>query len=67
MATLSVLPGVLPELTPLCSTATPRSYERVREVIPELEWQTHLPWIDAIHSLKKTARRRNPRAQLSGP
>ncbi|HVJ62116.1 MAG TPA: quinolinate synthase NadA, partial [Tahibacter sp.] len=28
-------------------------YERVRDVIPELEWQTHVPWIDAIGRLKK--------------
>jgi quinolinate synthase len=53
MATLSVLPGVLPELTPALLDRYAPLYERVREVIPELEWQTHLPWIDAIHSLKK--------------
>lgn len=53
MATLSVLPGVLPELTPALLDRYAPLYERVRNVIPELEWQTHLPWIDAIHSLKK--------------
>lgn len=53
MATLSVLPGVLPELTPALLDRYAPLYERVSNVIPELEWQTHLPWIDAIHSLKK--------------
>lgn len=53
MATLSVLPGVLPDLTPALLDRYAPLYERVRSVIPELEWQTHLPWIDAIHSLKK--------------
>jgi quinolinate synthase len=53
MATLSVLPGVLPELTPALLDRYAPLYERVRNVIPELDWQTHLPWIDAIHSLKK--------------
>jgi quinolinate synthase len=53
MATLSVLPGVLPELTPALLDRYAPLYERVRNVIPELEWQTHLPWIDAIQSLKK--------------
>ncbi|HSX59618.1 MAG TPA: quinolinate synthase NadA [Tahibacter sp.] len=53
MATLSVLPGVLPELTPALLDRYAPLYQRVRDVIPELEWQTHLPWIDAIHSLKK--------------
>lgn len=28
-------------------------YERVARVMPELEWQAHLPWIDAILRLKK--------------
>jgi quinolinate synthase len=31
-------------------------YERVRSVIPETEWATHLPWIDAIQRLKKSRR-----------
>jgi len=53
MATLSVLPGVVPELTPALLDRYAPLYQRVRDVIPELEWQTHLPWIDAIHSLKK--------------
>lgn len=53
MATLSMLPGVLPELTPALLDRYAPLYERVRDVIPELEWQTHLPWIDAIQSLKK--------------
>ncbi|WP_313913772.1 quinolinate synthase NadA [Tahibacter sp.] len=53
MATLSVLPGVVPELTPALLDRYAPLYQRVRGVIPELEWQTHLPWIDAIHSLKK--------------
>jgi quinolinate synthase len=53
MATLSLLPGVVPELTPALLNRYAPLYERVREVIPELEWQAHLPWIDAIQSLKK--------------
>lgn len=53
MATLSLLPGVVPELTPALLDRYAPLYARVREVIPELEWQAHLPWIDAINSLKK--------------
>ncbi|WP_257388053.1 quinolinate synthase NadA [Tahibacter caeni] len=53
MATLSVLPGAVPELTPDLLDRYAPLYQRVREVIPELEWQTHLPWIDAIQRLKK--------------
>src|SRR6478752_7301846 len=53
MATLSVLPGTVPELTPELLERYDPLYQRVREVIPELEWQTHLPWIDAIQRLKK--------------
>lgn len=53
MATLSVLPGVVPALTPALLDRYAPLYQRVRDVIPELEWQTHLPWIDAIQRLKK--------------
>lgn len=53
MATLSLLPGAVPELTPALLDRYAPMYARVREVIPELEWQSHLPWIDAINSLKK--------------
>jgi quinolinate synthase len=53
MATLSTLPGHLPELGPELIARYARDYERVKDVIPPLEWQSHLPWIDAIHRLKK--------------
>jgi quinolinate synthase len=53
MATLSTLPGIVPELTPQLLARYAPMYDRVRDVIPELEWQTHLPWIDAISRLKK--------------
>lgn len=53
MATLSLLPGAVPELTPALLDRYAPMYARVRDVIPELEWQSHLPWIDAINSLKK--------------
>jgi quinolinate synthase len=53
MATLSLLPGVVPALTPALLDRYAPLYQRVRDVIPELEWQAHLPWIDAINSLKK--------------
>lgn len=53
MATLSLLPGAVPELTPALLDRYAAMYARVRDVIPELEWQSHLPWIDAINSLKK--------------
>lgn len=53
MATLSLLPGAVPELTPALLDRYAPLYARVRDVIPELEWQSHLPWIDAINSLKK--------------
>ncbi|MGH7747361.1 MAG: quinolinate synthase NadA, partial [Candidatus Dormibacteria bacterium] len=43
----------VPVFTPELAARYAPLYERVREVIPELEWQAHLPWIDAIQRLKK--------------
>ncbi|MEO8670585.1 MAG: quinolinate synthase NadA [Tahibacter sp.] len=53
MAILSALPGALPALTPDLIARHARAYARVSDVIPEIEWHAHLPWIDAIHALKK--------------
>ncbi|HJU38820.1 MAG TPA: quinolinate synthase NadA [Tahibacter sp.] len=53
MSTLSTLPGIVPEYTPQLAARYAPMYDRVRDVIPALEWQAHLPWIDAILGLKK--------------
>ena len=53
MSTLSTLPGIVPAFTPSLAAHYAPMYDRVRDVIPELEWQAHLPWIDAILALKK--------------
>ena len=53
MAPISLLPGAAPVLTPELLARYAPLYQRVRDVIPELEWQAHLPWIDAIQRLKK--------------
>src|SRR5689334_1407693 len=42
--------------TPAVALATAPLYERVRTVIPELEWPVHAPYVAAINELK---RRRN--------
>ena len=34
--------------------STARFYERVKTVIPEVEWPVHAPFVDAINVLKKT-------------
>ena len=34
--------------------STARFYERVKNVIPEVEWPVHAPFVDAINVLKKT-------------
>ncbi|MGI9308572.1 MAG: quinolinate synthase NadA [Gammaproteobacteria bacterium] len=44
---------VVPEYTPAVAKATEGIYERVRSVIPEVEWPVHAPYIDAINKLKK--------------
>ncbi len=39
--------------TPEVALATADAWERVRDVIPEIEWAVHAPYIDAINKLKK--------------
>jgi quinolinate synthase len=41
------------EYTPAIAAATAASFERVRSVIPEIEWPIHAPYVDAINRLKK--------------
>ncbi|MGH7341375.1 MAG: quinolinate synthase NadA [Candidatus Rokuibacteriota bacterium] len=42
-----------PEYTPAVAAATAPVYERVRKVIPPLEWPVHAPYIEAIERLKR--------------
>ena len=42
------------EYTPAIAAATADLYERVRAVVPPLEWPVHAPYIDAIQRLKQT-------------
>ncbi|HJN44964.1 MAG: quinolinate synthase [Acidobacteria bacterium] len=42
------------EYTPAVAAATAGLYDRVRSVVPELEWPVHAPYIDAIQRLKQT-------------
>ena len=39
--------------TPEVATATASIYDKVKTIIPELEWPFHAPYIDAINELKK--------------
>ena len=41
------------EYTPEIAAATAHIYERMRSVVPELEWPVHAPFIHAINALKK--------------
>jgi quinolinate synthase len=41
------------EFTPEIEAATRPIYERVRSVIPEVEWPIHAPWIVRINELKR--------------
>ncbi len=41
------------EPTPDVLRATAPIYERVRDVIPEIEWPIHAPYVEAINRLKK--------------
>ena len=49
--------GVLPrpslEYTPEVAAETAPLYEKVRHVIPEIEWPFHAPYVKAINDLKK--------------
>jgi len=40
------------EYTPEVARATAGVYERVRAVVPELEWPVHAPYVEAINRLK---------------
>ena len=44
-----------PSHTPMWDAGTARAYERVRHVIPEVEWAVHAPYVARINELK-TAR-----------
>ncbi|MBO43069.1 MAG: quinolinate synthase [Rhodospirillaceae bacterium] len=39
--------------TPAIAAATAPIYDRVKTVIPEIEWPFHAPYVDAINQLKK--------------
>jgi quinolinate synthase len=40
------------EYTPEVAAATAANFDRVRSVIPEVEWPVHAPYVDAINRLK---------------
>ena len=42
--------------TPEVARATAPLYDRVRHVIPELEWPVHAPYVEAIRRLKRERR-----------
>jgi quinolinate synthase len=46
-------PSALPRYTPELAQTLAPLYERVREVIPEVEWKVHAPYIAAINQLKQ--------------
>ena len=56
-----------PELNydPRVAAATAGVYERLKKVIPSIEWPVHAPYIDAINRLKKQRRAVILGAQLS--
>src|SRR6266576_6658640 len=41
------------EYTPEVATATQSIYERLRSVLPEIEWPVHAPYVAAINQLKR--------------
>lgn len=43
----------LPEYSPSLEQRYEALYERVSDVLPEVEWAGHLPYIDAINTLKR--------------
>jgi quinolinate synthase len=50
---LETLSGdAVPELTPEVMQETAAMYQRVRHIIPEIEWPVHAPYIAAIQRLK---------------
>ena len=46
--------GVSLAYTPAVAAATADVYERVRAVVPEVEWAVHAPYIDAIERWKRS-------------
>jgi quinolinate synthase len=46
-------PRRIPELSPADRIETDLVYERLRHVMPEIEWGTHAPWVAAIQKLKR--------------
>ena len=42
-----------PQYTPEVEKATAALYERLKDVIPDVEWPVHAPYIDAINRLKR--------------
>ena len=42
------------DYTPAVAARTAALYERVREVIPPMEWPVHAPYVDAIRRLKES-------------
>ncbi|MCB1033488.1 MAG: quinolinate synthase NadA, partial [Acidobacteria bacterium] len=42
-----------PIYSPEVAAATAPIYERVRDVIPAVEWPVHAPYVEAINRLKK--------------
>ena len=46
-------PTALPVLTPEIASRMEPVYERVRDVIPAVEWAVHAPYVDAIRRLKR--------------
>src|SRR5262245_372503 len=45
-----------PAYTPAVESATAAIYQRVRHVIPQIEWPVHAPYIAAINELKRARR-----------
>lgn len=43
----------VPEFTPEIARQTASIYKRVKEVVPEIEWPVHAPYIAAINELKE--------------
>jgi len=50
----TVTDGVPLAYTPAVAAATADVYERVRTVVPEVEWPVHAPYIDAIERWKRS-------------